>query len=93
MNSDDLMSDPGQHANYVKPWAWNNKKYSDDYEAHKVRLQGQRFSSADYPDPLAPRSPHQRQYPKGTDPELESKLQELIAQVKAGVARAASAAT
>jgi hypothetical protein len=40
--------------------------------------------AADYPDPLAPRPPHPKQYPKGTDPELESNLQQLIARVKAG---------
>ncbi|KAH6853886.1 hypothetical protein B0I37DRAFT_410015 [Chaetomium sp. MPI-CAGE-AT-0009] len=89
MNSDDLMSDPGHHANYVKPGTWNTKKFNDDYETHKLRLQDQRFSVADYPDPLAPRPPHPKQYPKGTNPELESKLQELIAQVKARAAGAA----
>lgn len=41
---------------------------------------------ADYPDPLAPRPPHPKQYPKGTDPELERRLQALIADVKASVA-------
>ncbi|KAH6650614.1 hypothetical protein F5144DRAFT_53797 [Chaetomium tenue] len=86
MNSDDLMSDPGQSVNYVKPSNWNTKKFNDEYETQKHRLQDQRFSVADYPDPLAPRTPHPKQYPRGTNPELESKLQELIAQVKASAA-------
>jgi hypothetical protein len=90
MNSDDLMSDPGQSVNYVKPGTWNTKKFNDEYEAQKHRLQDQRFSVADYPDPLAPRSSRGKQYPKGTDPELESKLQELIAQVKASAAGTAT---
>jgi hypothetical protein len=38
---------------------------------------------ADYPDPLSPRPPHPKQYPKGTTPELERKLQALIAKAKA----------
>lgn len=113
MNSDDLMSDPGQSVNYVKPGtSWNTKKFNDEYEAQKHRLQDQRFSvgkspwptcdvvvkawiltshEADYPDPLAPRSSRGgKQYPKGTNPELESKLQELIAQVKASAAGVAT---
>jgi hypothetical protein len=40
--------------------------------------------TADYPDPLSPRPPHPKQYPKGTTPELERKLQALIAKAKAG---------
>lgn len=44
---------------------------------------------ADYPDPLAPRPPHPRKYPKGTGPEVERKLQELIAEIRARGATAA----
>lgn len=44
MNSDDLMSDPGQSVNYVKPSNWNTKKFNDEYETQKHRLQDPRFS-------------------------------------------------
>ncbi|KAK4150745.1 hypothetical protein C8A00DRAFT_36642 [Chaetomidium leptoderma] len=92
MNSDDIMSDP---ANPMKPSsesqqsakaaaAWNTKKFRDEYETYKNRLQDQKFSVADYPDPLSARPPHPKQYPKGTNPELERQLQKLIAQLKAG---------
>ncbi|AEO53608.1 hypothetical protein MYCTH_2295168 [Thermothelomyces thermophilus ATCC 42464] len=87
MNSDDLMSDPAHPANHSsdsKGGVWNTKKFRDEYEMYKNRLQDQRFSVAEYPDPLSPRPPHPKQYPSGTSPELERKLQELIAQVKAG---------
>ncbi|KAL2180484.1 uncharacterized protein P884DRAFT_327418 [Thermothelomyces heterothallicus CBS 202.75] len=87
MNSDDLMSDPAHptnHSSDSKKGVWNTKKFRDEYEMYKNRLQDQRFSVAEYPDPLSPRPPHPKQYPSGTSPELERKLQELIAQVKAG---------
>ncbi|KAK4128679.1 hypothetical protein N657DRAFT_676433 [Parathielavia appendiculata] len=89
MNSHEIMSDPAapmsdsqqQHAS--KAAAWNTEKFREEYEVYKNRLQDQKFSIADYPDPLSPRPPHPKQYPKGTNPELERKLHELIAQVKA----------
>ncbi|KAK3905803.1 hypothetical protein C8A05DRAFT_12419 [Staphylotrichum tortipilum] len=63
---------------------WNNRKSREEYDMYKSRLQDQRFSIADYPDPLSPRPPHPKQYPKGTDPKLEQMLHELIAKVKQG---------
>jgi hypothetical protein len=48
MNSDDIMSDPAVPANTPseKPGAaaWNTKKFRDEYEAYKNRLQDQKFS-------------------------------------------------
>ncbi|KAL2154718.1 hypothetical protein VTH82DRAFT_3394 [Thermothelomyces myriococcoides] len=87
MNSDDLMSDPVHpmnHSSDSKGGVWNAKRLRDENEMYKNRLQDQKFSVAEYPDPLSPRPPHPKQYPPGTNPELERKLQELIAQVKAG---------
>ncbi|KAK5663707.1 hypothetical protein OQA88_4138 [Cercophora sp. LCS_1] len=66
------------------PAAWNNKKFREEYDVTKSRLTDQRFSSGDYPDPLLPRKPgHPRQYPRGTTPEIEKQLKELIAQFRA----------
>ncbi|KAL2132520.1 hypothetical protein VTI74DRAFT_3710 [Chaetomium olivicolor] len=90
-SSDEIMSDPAgpMHSSEdqkSKPGAWNTKKFRDEYEMYKNRLQDKSFSSTEYPDPLAPRPPHPKQYPKGTNPELESKLLKLIADIKDGVA-------
>ncbi|KAK4105603.1 hypothetical protein N658DRAFT_492081 [Parathielavia hyrcaniae] len=79
------MSGSQQHS--TKAAVWNTKKFRDEYEIHKNRLQDQHFSVADFPDPLSPRPPHPKQYPKGTNPELERNLHELIAQVKARAVR------
>ncbi|KAL2141483.1 hypothetical protein VTI28DRAFT_2357 [Corynascus sepedonium] len=88
MNSDDLMSDPAHPANHPADpktaGAWNTKKFRDEYEMYKNRLQDKGFTVAEYPDPLSPRPPHPKQYPSGTSPELERSLQKLIAQVKTG---------
>ncbi|KAG7292940.1 hypothetical protein NEMBOFW57_002985 [Staphylotrichum longicolle] len=95
MNSDDLMSDfmsdpavptPSDSTKGAVTPAWNSKKFREEYDLYKRRLQDQKFSVADYPDPLAPRPPHPKQYPKGTDPELERRLHALIADVKASLA-------
>ncbi|GAB1310523.1 hypothetical protein MFIFM68171_00733 [Madurella fahalii] len=95
MNSDDMMTDlqayedgasqnQSQHQQSgAKVASWNTKKFRDEYEVSKHRLLDQKFSSADYPDPLAPRPPHPKQYPKGTDPAMERKLQQLIAEIRA----------
>ncbi|KAK4241588.1 hypothetical protein C8A03DRAFT_41070 [Achaetomium macrosporum] len=89
MNSDEIMSDPAGPINsssesqqQSKAAAWNTKKFREEYETYKNRLQDQKFSVADYPDPLALRPPYPKQYPKGTDPDLERNLQQLIARVK-----------
>jgi hypothetical protein len=49
MNSDDLMSDPAapmsesqQHSS--KAAAWNTKKFREEYDMYKNRLQDQKFS-------------------------------------------------
>ncbi|KAH6619245.1 hypothetical protein B0J18DRAFT_239000 [Chaetomium sp. MPI-SDFR-AT-0129] len=93
MNSDDLMSDPAQPMGpgpESKGASWNTKKFREEYEMHKNRLHDQSFSVADYPDPLSPQPPHPKQYPKGTTPDLERKLQDLISRVKAGGPAAAT---
>ncbi|KAL1841627.1 hypothetical protein VTJ49DRAFT_6804 [Mycothermus thermophilus] len=94
MMSDDLMSDPinpaegpgtsdgKQAAKGSAAAAWNTKKFREDYLMAKNKLLDQKFSVSEYPDPLSPRPPHPKQYPPGTNPELERKLQELIARVK-----------
>ncbi|KAK3309961.1 uncharacterized protein B0T15DRAFT_19678 [Chaetomium strumarium] len=91
MNSDEIMAEPAGAMNpssesqqQSKGAAWNTNKFREEYETYKNRLLDQKFSVADYPDPLAPWPPHPKQYPKGTDPELERNLQQLIARVKAG---------
>ncbi|SPQ18310.1 853d6258-73e7-4e7f-9a64-89ff3d4e3b50 [Thermothielavioides terrestris] len=71
-----------QKSKTAKPW--NTKNFREEYAIYKNRLQDQDFSVAEYPDPLAPPPPHPKQYPKGTDAELEGKLLRLIAEIKAG---------
>lgn len=51
MNSDDIMSDPAHPMNSSEPRsaqapavAWNTKKFRDEYEMCKNRLQDQKFS-------------------------------------------------
>lgn len=89
MNSDDLTPDISttqvdQQPHSAKgPGAWNTKKFRDEYDLYRARLQDQKFSVADYPDPLSPRPPHLKQYPKGTDQGLERKLHALISEAKA----------
>ncbi|KAL2271261.1 hypothetical protein VTJ83DRAFT_632 [Remersonia thermophila] len=94
MMSDDLMSDPvnpaegpsasdgRQAAKGAAAAAWNTNKFRDEYLAAKNKLLDQKFSVSEYPDPLSPRPPHPKQYPPGTDRQLERKLQELVAQVR-----------
>ncbi|KAJ4297261.1 hypothetical protein N0V88_004179 [Collariella sp. IMI 366227] len=87
MNSDEIMSDPAGPMHSAedqnsKAGGWNTKKFRDEYEMHRHRLHDKAFSSYDYPDPLTPRPPHPKQYPRGTSTELESKLLKLIANVK-----------
>ncbi|KAL2023245.1 hypothetical protein VTK56DRAFT_3368 [Thermocarpiscus australiensis] len=99
MNSDEVMTEPAGLANLSsedgasqqsKAAAMNAKKMREEYDVFKHRLLDQKFSVADYPDPLAPRPPHPKQYPKGTDREMEQKLQKLIADLKASNGGAAS---
>ncbi|KAK0618258.1 hypothetical protein B0T17DRAFT_331089 [Bombardia bombarda] len=63
--------------------AWNTKKFREECEMAKGRLSDQKFSIADYPDPLLPRPPHPKLYPRGTTVETEKRLRELIDQVRA----------
>ncbi|KAL2261610.1 hypothetical protein VTK26DRAFT_3785 [Humicola hyalothermophila] len=88
MNSDEIMPDAPatsfEDGTKAGAAARNTKKFRDEYEAYKNRLQDQKFSIADYPDPLAPRTPHPKQYPKGAGREVEAKLKELIAEIRAG---------
>ncbi|KAK4116274.1 hypothetical protein N656DRAFT_794597 [Canariomyces notabilis] len=100
MNPDDAMADSQtaeegashvhlnaqqqQPGNKPAVAAWNTKKFRDEYEISKHRLLDQKFSSTEYPDPLAPRPPHPKQYPKGTDPALERQLKQLIADIRPG---------
>ena len=48
MNSDDLMSDPAHPANHPADpktaGAWNTKKFRDEYEMYKNRLQDKGFT-------------------------------------------------
>jgi hypothetical protein len=49
MNSDDLMSDPAapmseSHQQSSKASAWNTKKFREEYDMYKNRLQDQKFS-------------------------------------------------
>lgn len=51
MNSDDIMSDPAHPLNPSEPQSakaaavvWNTKKFRDEYEMCKSRLQDQKFS-------------------------------------------------
>lgn len=44
MNSDEIMSDAPGPSSETGTKAWNTKKFREDYEAHKNRLQDQKFS-------------------------------------------------
>ncbi|KAH8891066.1 hypothetical protein GQ53DRAFT_747315 [Thozetella sp. PMI_491] len=63
---------------------WNTKKWQEEYEAAKSRLSDQKFSSTEYPDPLAPRrGVHPKAYPSGTTVELGMKLKGFVEKVRA----------
>ncbi|EGS18864.1 uncharacterized protein CTHT_0054750 [Thermochaetoides thermophila DSM 1495] len=74
---------PTQDDAKVGPGSWNTKKFRDEYETLKNRLLDSQFSVAEYPDPLAPKPPHPKQYPVGTGPTVEQRLLKLISEIKA----------
>ncbi|CAJ2512957.1 Uu.00g010760.m01.CDS01 [Anthostomella pinea] len=63
---------------------WNDKKYREEYDIAKSRLLDQKFNIRDYEDPLLPREhPQSSYYPKGVTADLEARLLDVVARVKA----------
>ncbi|CCF32589.1 hypothetical protein CH063_00831 [Colletotrichum higginsianum] len=73
----------GGAADDSKAPSWNNKKAKDEFESFKAKLLDQRFDPKHFQDPLLPRNGSDpRNKPKGT-PEVEGRIDQIIAQYKA----------